>query len=123
MKYGYWLTGMMVVAALFLGNLPSFAGDMTWIITDKCNNPEEIRYRFFTAAEDLTWPAEGYYVTKRLGESYRSTLSCPTGRKICYGAWQSNGNVWGAGSRGVEDCEDCCGFCDGDVYYMTLTCN
>lgn len=118
-----WLVGVMVATALLLSALPAFAGDMTWIITDQCTNREEIRYRFFTRDETWKWPAEGYFVTKRLGESYRNTIKCPTGGAICYGAWQSNGNIWGVGSDGRGGCQACCRPCDGGIYPMTLTCN
>jgi hypothetical protein len=122
MKHGRWLSGVMFAASLLL-NTSVMAGNVTWIITDSCANTEEIRYRFFTDPPTWVWPSsDTYYVTKRLGESYRSTLNCPIGMKICYGAWQENGNVWGAGPYGSRFCEDCCTYCDRREHAMNLIC-
>ena len=43
MKYGYWLASAVVAAFLLVNTPPASAGDMTWIITDRCTNQHEIR--------------------------------------------------------------------------------
>lgn len=107
------------------GNATSnFSGKMVWRITDKCANTESIRFRFFTEDGKWRWPGgTEYWYTKKFGESYDQSISCPTGRTICYGAWQpSNGLSWGAGAEGTDMCPSCCYACDGKVHEMRLTC-
>lgn len=100
-------------------------GTMTWRITDRCPNRESIRYRFFTADASRVWPSGGeYWYTEQTGESYDQGLSCQTGQKVCYGAWQPNSNIsWGAGPNGTLSCDSCCRTCDGKMHQVTLTCD
>jgi hypothetical protein len=124
MKFSKMLLGAVIAASLVVSTSPVFAGSMTWAITDGCPNGEEIRYRFFTESEDWQWPGPGqYFVTNRYNETYRSTITCRSGDKICYGAWQpGRNNYWGVGEFGDGVCEGCCARCDGEVHIRRLTC-
>lgn len=125
MKHGHWLRGMVFAQSLLLST-SVMADTITWLITDLCTNTEEIRYRFYSDPVDppvSVWPPSGqYFITKRLGETYRSTFSCPRGVKVCYGAWQENGNAWGVGRNANLPCTNCCTSCDGREHPMTLIC-
>ena len=95
--------------------------EITFRITDACNDGYDINYRFFAndASDDVVggWPGGNLvYSTRRLGETHTHTLACPSNTvKICYGAQRESSSrdnsYWGVGLDGDEGCADCCISC------------
>ncbi len=88
---------------------------MSWLLTDSCDDGEEIEFRLFALERDWVWPDGGdVYFTQGLDVDSQADIVCYEGETICFGA-ETSGYVWGVGLDGSEDCEACCFEC-GSVY-------
>jgi hypothetical protein len=94
---------------------------MTWVVSDQCNNGSSIDYKFYDFAHHLVWPSSSTHYSERYGDTYRSSLSCVDGSKVCIGA-NSGSSYWGVGLNGTHSCSDCCYYCDGGTHSYTFGC-
>jgi L-rhamnose mutarotase len=86
---------------------------LTWKFHSVDGNAVDIQ--FYSDDRKQVWPDHraAYSIEDRGMHHY--TISCTTGEKVCYGAWQ-RGNTsafWGKGNNGKRHCSDCCYTCDG----------
>ena len=105
---------------------PPPPSDLSFQITDSCNNGYTVYYKFFDETDNLVWPSatQAYYID--YGQTFTSTLQCNTGDKICYGASDADNDAlgyWGVGVSGLESCTDCCYSCATSQVNLSLDCS
>ena len=81
--------------------------------TSACS--DTVYLRFFEGRSGVTsssqqWPGGGRSYVLSNGDTFRQTLACTPGYKVCYGATRSGGTYWGVGD-GNEGCTGCCTTC------------
>ena len=90
-----------------------------FVLTDACDDGYSPDITYYDMTDGVsTW---GPYYLQVYGEPLYQTLDCNVGDKICVGAWM-NDTFWGCGQECAEGCDNCCGFCNGQVLEYTLTC-
>ena len=97
--------------------------EITFQMTDACNDGYITRLRFFSPANNWVWPSNSDYYVLSGTKSYK--LNCTLNDKICFGAenGDSSGRYWGVGLDGEKGCEDCCYQCNGITAKRSLGCN
>lgn len=96
---------------------------MSWLITDDCNDGENIYWKLYSDDRDWTWPSgEDVYVTRGYQWDSVETIVCDDGELICYGAETDSGLTWGVGLDFTATCDDCCFVCgsyQADIGFLT----
>lgn len=98
---------------------------MTWRVTDDCNDGADVAWKLFASDREWTWPADdAVYVTPGFGQDGLETIECEDGELICFGAESDSGLPYGVGIDFSMTCDWCCFACSSrevDIGY--LTCN
>jgi hypothetical protein len=95
---------------------------MTWSMTDECNDGLPIDMRLFDVNAKLVWPAPPQYYILSPGQSYNDVITCNTGNKICIGMRQGS-SYWGVDLDDSKSCTDCCAFCGNTTVPFNPSCN
>jgi hypothetical protein len=105
---------------------PTSTTNLTWDITDSCNNGQQIYLRFFDRTDHVQWPSDTSQVyVLNYKDDNKYTLSCVTNAQICYGASVAGNTTgyWGDGENGDQGCTDCCFKCvSNPIQPIALTC-
>lgn len=106
--------------------LPTNTSNLSWDITDSCNNGQQVYLRFFDTTDHVQWPTNTtqVYVLNN-GDDNKYTLNCITNAQICYGASDAGNTTlyWGYGENGDQQCSDCCVKCvSNPAQPISLTC-
>lgn len=90
-----------------------------WLLTDRCDDSEDIEWRLFAQDRDWVWPAasESFFTTGYLVDVYQ-TIQCFEDEWICFGG-ASSSQTWGFNLDGSGECEACCAQC-GSVDLLDL---
>ena len=116
--FGSSTTGHYALQVEFSG-APSGA-DVELSVIDRCNDGEDIQYRYFEFTSSSStrpvgvWPGGGLvYFTRGLSVTNTNRLRCNTGRLVCYGGESRDTQryYWGVGIDGDEGCSRCCVTC------------
>jgi hypothetical protein len=68
----------------------------------------------FSSSKTRVWPGNGRYYVLDDYEPHSFKLNCQRGEKVCYGAWETGGEVrWGMGFQRDRRCTSCCYTCNG----------
>lgn len=96
-----------------------------WLLTDLCDDSEDIEWRLYAQDRDWVWPMMGdsFFTTGYNVDVYQ-TVQCFRGEWMCF-AGAAGDNKWGFNLDGTGECENCCAACGSqellDIGY--LECN
>lgn len=82
-----------------------------WLLTDRCDDGEDIEWRLFALDRDWVWPSQGesFFTSGYLVDVYQ-TVQCFRDETICF-AGASSTSTWGFNLDGTGECEACCAQC------------
>jgi len=70
----------------------------------------------------VIWPGVGKAYTIRAHGTQTARLNVFRGQYICYGAWNTDANLyWGSGFKFTQKCDNCCTPADGTPAGVSLT--
>lgn len=104
---------------------PPGTSNMTWSLSDGCNDGRGMRIRLYDKTNNLLWPNQSQVYVIGPGGTFEETIACRTGARICYGAETdpANTSYWGVGIDGTRGCDNCCFTCDTGRVARNLVCN
>ncbi|NOQ65046.1 MAG: PKD domain-containing protein [Methyloprofundus sp.] len=97
---------------------------MTWKVTDKINDGENIQYTFWKLVDGKTSTSWGKarFITSQFNQENTTTLPCNKGEMICFGGAADDDISWGVGMEGRQSvCTECCNICNGGTYSYNVT--
>jgi hypothetical protein len=77
-----------------------------------------IEYKLFAWNRNWSWPGgNNAFDLPANNKTYKTTIQCKRGEKVCYGAWVANNRniFWGVGYNARYNCRNCCFTCKGVV--------
>lgn len=76
----------------------------------------ELRMAFYSTSRNVYWPGGGNSYRMVDYDVHNIKLSCRPNERICYGAWQEDGDQhWGVGHAREFGCTKCCYTCKGNT--------
>jgi hypothetical protein len=86
-----------------------------WLLTDTCADGLDVEWRLWAWDRDWVWPGpHEIFVSGGLYIDSYEAIECAEGELICFGG-QAGDRVWGVGTDGAYDCDDCCSTCAADL--------
>lgn len=80
------------------------------------------RISFYSKTYDREWPGNGRSWVIDDYETTNYKLNCTRGERICYGAWEDEGDLhWGVGRDAEFGCSNCCYTCNGNTSTRLIT--
>jgi len=94
-----------------------------WLLTDSCNDAEDIQWRLFAQDRDWVWPnKDEVFRSGGLNVDTYQIIECFEGETICF-AGESGETKWGFNLDGTGSCDACCAQCGSqellDLGYLT----
>lgn len=82
-----------------------------WLLTDRCDDGNDVEWKLFAQDRDWSWPVEGeVFLTGGYLVDMYQTISCFRDEMICF-AGVSGDNTWGFNLDGTGECDACCAPC------------
>jgi hypothetical protein len=80
------------------------------------------RISFYSKTYDREWPGNGRSWVIDDYETTNYKLNCTRGERICYGAWEDDGDLhWGVGRDAEFGCTNCCWTCGASTSTRLIT--